>query len=133
MHRILKPILLAAVAATAFAVSPASSADEAPRNDARFRQLGDCMAFYAVAGGVDGKTQVDPALAATITALGSELMFEASVLGYDDDKAQTYVVNKLVERNTEVNEKGSAEMTASYGPMCSALAESLTGKAKPKG
>lgn len=115
----------------ASAAIPARAAGDAPHDDARFRQLGDCMAYLAVAGGLDGKKDVDPALGAMISTLGTELMFEASVLGYNDDKAQTYVVNRLMERNTEANEKGTEEMKASYGPMCAALAASVTGKGKP--
>lgn len=131
--RILQALACAILIPSAFAVLPASAQDPAPHSDARFRQLGDCMAFFAVAGGLDGKKDVDPNLAQKIADMGTELMFEASILGYDDDKAQTYVVNRLVERNTEVNENGSDEMIANYGPMCTALSDQVSGKEKPKG
>lgn len=109
-------------AAIAAAILMASVHAGQAADDTRFRQLGECMAYFAVASGMDGRKEVDPAIARMLSVLGSELMFEASLLGYDDDRAHTAVVEKLVELNTVANEKGAEAVSASHGAMCTALA-----------
>lgn len=115
-----------AIAATAVILlaSPSGAQDGVSPDDTRFRQLGECIAYFAVASGMDGKKEVPPPIASRISLLGGELMFEASVLGYDDDKAHTSVVEKLMEMNTVVAEQGTVALS-SYAGMCEALVASL--------
>lgn len=91
----------------------------------RFRQIGECMAYFAVVSGMDGKKEVPPAVSARLAALGSEFMFEASILGYDDDRAHTSVVEKLIEMNTIISEQGTQALVASHGTMCEAVVETM--------
>lgn len=91
----------------------------------RYNDLGVCMAFIAVDSGIDGKRDVDPSLGQTIAAIGAEFMFEATVLGYDDNTAQTFVVSKLQEMNLQVNEMGSAALKEEFGPKCKEVAISV--------
>lgn len=113
---------LMATAAVVSLTAPAAAQETPAADETRFRQLGECMAYFAVISGMDGKKEVPPAVAGQIAALGSELMFEASVLGYDDDRAHTSVVEKLVEMNTVVSEQGTQALSASYSAMCDAVA-----------
>ena len=116
----MKPILAAAMLAATANLATAQESD-----DTRFRQIAECTAFFSVSSGMDGNSQVAPEAAAIISALASELMFEASILGYDDDRAHTAVVERLMDQNALVNERGTEALAASHGSMCAALAKTV--------
>lgn len=119
----MKSATLAAILISA--TTALAQAEDVKGDDTRFRQIGECIAYYAVSSGMDGKKAVDPGTGQVISVLTGELMFEASVLGYDDDKAQTSVVEKLMAQNTVVNEQGTEALAAQYGPMCASLAKTV--------
>jgi len=119
-----------ALAAFACLAAPSAAQETAQADDTRFRQLGMCIAYFAVVSGMDGKKEVPPALAARISSLASEMMFEATLLGYDDDTAHTSVVEKLVEMNTVVAEEGTGALVRANGQMCEAVAAQVEGAAR---
>lgn len=104
-----------------FLMASAAVAGEVVENK-RYNELGECMAFIAVDSGVDGKKSVHPDTAKTISAIGAEFMFEASMLGYDDNIAQTFVVEKLQAMNLQTNEMGSGSLRQQYGEKCREVA-----------
>jgi len=112
---------MAAAAVALFAhKSYAQSADES-----RYKELGTCMAYVAVINDLDGKRQVEAEAGSALAALGNEFMFEASLLGYDDNQAHTYVVEELVRLNMQSREFGAQAVEAEHGGHCRALMSAL--------
>lgn len=118
----LKTILTAA-SITVSAIAPLAAAD----GEARYEALARCMAYFAVAAGMDGNSDVAPEAAARIVAIRDEFMFEASLLGHSDAVAHTFVVERLVEINRAVAEAGPAAVAAEHAPSCDILSASLDG------
>lgn len=100
-------------------------ASETSASPTRFSELGECLAFIAIESGVDGKKEVHEDVATTLSAMGSEFMFEASLMGLDDNTAHTFVVEKLVEMNLTANEQGSEAVRSQYGDKCRDVAISV--------
>ena len=118
----MKTAVIAGLASTMFlgTVVPSDAADLKRMND-----LGTCLAFSYVVNGLDGKVDVPADLLPGILALKDEFMFEASIHGLDDDTAQTYVVEQLIEQNRVRELKGIDEVREKYLELCAGIAESL--------
>jgi hypothetical protein len=112
---------LAALVALAPAAVKAEDGD-------RYLNLAKCMAYATVKADLDGKKAVPPEYSIAIATVGKEYMMEASFLGFDDNMAQTVVVNELMRMNRIKTEKGIGAVKAEVGDMCSRIATELTPK-----
>ena len=91
-----------------------------------YLNLAKCISYATVKGGLDGSKAVPRDYAVTIAALTEEYMFEASVLGFDDNMAHTFVVNELTRQNRIKNINGIEALTAEVGPVCRQLAANFS-------
>lgn len=119
------PRLLAALLPAFLLPSPLAAADGTAD---RFLTLSKCMAYAAVKGGLDGEKPIPPEYAVVIAAIGEEYMFEARVIGMDDDAAHTAVVNELIRQNRIKREQGLDALAKDLGPLCSNLSEEFSGR-----
>jgi hypothetical protein len=115
--------IIAAAVGSVILISSAQAADTA-----RLEDLGACLAFSYVNNNLDGKREVPADLLGGILAIKDEFMFEASMNGLDDNKAQTLVVEQLTEQNRIKELKGIEAVREKYLDLCISVADSLASK-----
>lgn len=120
-----KILIVAAVSAAALVSTTAMAADRQ-----RMEDLGKCLSFSFVNGGLDGMKEVPSDLLPGIMALKDEFLFEASINSLDDNAAQTYIVDQLTEQNKIKELKGIEAVRAEYLDLCTRVAESMI-KSRP--
>lgn len=118
----MRRIIIAAVISAAGLVSTAAVAADRQRME----NLGTCLAFAFVNGGLDGKKEVPEELLPGIMALKDEFLFEASINNLDDNTAQTYIVDQLTEQNKIKELKGIGAVRDKHLETCAALADTMS-------
>lgn len=94
-------------------------------DDAQYKKLGQCMAYTAIKNGFDGKNIISPFAADILATLGDEFMFEASTLNISEQDAQNFVVQKLVEYNLQVEERGADSLKNDHDAACQAVIDTF--------
>ena len=92
-----------------------------------YLNLATCISYASIKGDIGNKKPIPRDYAITISTLTEEYMFEAEVLGFDDNQAHTFIVNELMRQNRIKEEKGIETLTKEVGPTCKALARLFTG------
>lgn len=100
-------------------------------DNSRFLNLGKCMAYATVKGGIDGKKDIPADYLVALKVMLDEYMFEAEALGFSDQQAQDAFVNELMRQNREKKEKGLDTLKKELAETCATLAETLKPKSSP--
>lgn len=106
---------------SAFIATQATAASD----DARYRTLGQCIAYTAVKSGLNGNNEISPFTAETLASLGEEFMFESSLLGISEEDSQYFVVGRLIEYNIQIEENNAAALIGEHEDVCRELIKSL--------
>lgn len=116
MHLIILIAALFTAPAAAEAIVPTS-----------IKEIGSCMAFYAITNGLDGTKQVDAGTAAVMRDLGARLFEEGSKASMDDSQIQDAVVHELIRLNTQAKQEGLATVEKEAGAGCDDLVSRIRG------
>lgn len=109
---------------SAFLLSPAIAGDSVP---ASVKQYSLCMAYYAVANGLDGKKEVGAETTAIISDIGTMLYQEGFKANMTSPQIQDAVVNDLEKLNLAVQKNGLSAATKDLKVGCDDLVSHIRG------
>lgn len=115
---------LLAVIITASLASSAAFAQNVP---AKVKQVGTCMAYYAVINGFDGTKEVDAGTTGVIRDLGTRLYEEGAKVGMNEARIQDVVVAELMNLNADAKQHGVETATKGLVTGCDDLVSSIRG------
>jgi hypothetical protein len=113
--------------AAVIAASLLSSAAIAQTVPAEVKQVGICMAYYAIKNGMDGSRDVDAGTAGVMRDLGTRLYEEGAKANMSEAKIQDAVVAELMNLNAEAKQSGVDVAIKGLSAQCDDLVSSIRG------
>lgn len=112
------------VTLAALTIFPTLATAETPSS---IKEIGTCMAYYAVINGLDGNKQVDAGTTAIMRDLGSKLYEEGDKAKMTQAQVQDAVVAELLRVNAQAKQEGIEKATADMADGCDRMVSSIRG------